>query len=284
MIRSPLPTPRETPEEAVTLPLDGQSIRHPTSATATPHTAMVQCPNPAAAIHPLSTTVPLNHQYTEIQQISDHIAPSQFPAVQPMIQPPPQAYSMDQVRAMLDFLNQQSDPRLGAQYTPLAVAAAMSGATGAWPWGLLPDQNVQTDPPQMLNSQGHHVDSSSLPIVLSPSISHPAQATHLQYQDAPRPHTLLPSIRRKSPAGSRSPSNSQTSRSRALSSGYAPSSAESSSTSRRTNPLQQPYPKNTLFTTETGRQLSFFIQVDLNERRMAMNAVKVRIPIIFVYI
>jgi hypothetical protein len=287
MTRSPLPTPRETPDEVVTLPLasgcigqDGQSMRQfvPTSVTAALQTTMAQFTNPAAPIHPLSATAPLNHQYTDMQQIN---ASSQFPILQPMIQPghpPSQPYSMDQVRAMLDFLSQQSDPRLGAQYAPLAVAAAMSGgATGAW--GPLPDQNVQTDPPQMSNSQGHHLDSSSVPILSS----HPAQATLLQYQDTPQSPILQPLICRKSPAGSRSPSDSRTSRSRAMSLGYPPSSAESSSASRRTSTLQRPCAKNALFITETGRQLSFFIQVDLNERRMTMNAVKVRIPIISVY-
>jgi len=244
---------------------------------------MVQSQSPSGVMQPLSPDVLPHHQFGESHPTSTHIPPSQLSTVQPMIQPalhPSQGYPMDHIRALADFLSQQSDPRFGPQYTPLAVAAAMGGMpTSPWPWGV-PPENIQGNSLQMMNSQGRPVDPSSLLNTSGPNISHSAQAVDLQYQGVPPSPTLLPSLCRRSPVVSRSSSESQKSkrRSRAASSGHPPSSAGSSSAVHCTSAPRQPSTqRGTLFTSETGKELSFFVQVDLQDRGLTTSAIKVRI-------
>lgn len=277
--KSPFPTPRDTPEDAVVLSRgcakqDEQNVV-PTSATKVPRPTTVRSQSPTGVMQPPGSIDPLNHhQYSESQQIFTNIPPSHYPSVQPMAQQvplPAQGYPMD-IRTFVDFLSKQSDPRIGAQYAPLLVANAVSG--GTWPWVPLLDQNAHANLPKMMNS--HHADSSSLPNAYASSIGPLAQATDLQ--DVPPFPTLPPSIRRKSPVVSRSSSESQAikgkRRSRAGSSGYLPS-AESSSAPRRTSASRQSSShRRTLFTSSTGKELSFFVQVDLKDRQLTINAVK----------
>lgn len=289
IIRSPFPTPRDTPEDAVVLSRgcakqDEQNVV-PTSATKVPRPTTVRSQSPTGVMQPPGSIDPLNHhQYSESQQIFTNIPPSHYPSVQPMAQQvplPAQGYPMD-IRTFVDFLSKQSDPRIGAQYAPLLVANAVSG--GTWPWVPLLDQNAHANLPKMMNS--HHADSSSLPNAYASSIGPLAQATDLQ--DVPPFPTLPPSIRRKSPVVSRSSSESQAikgkRRSRAGSSGYLPS-AESSSAPRRTSASRQSSShRRTLFTSSTGKELSFFVQVDLKDRQLTINAVKVCVLSMFIRI
>jgi hypothetical protein len=239
----------------------------------------MQSQSPTGMMQPLGSVVSSNHQYIESQQ---------YPPVQPMVQQVPlpnQGYSVD-LRSFVDFLSQHSDPRIGAQFAPLAVANAMSG--GTWPWGPPPEQNPHANPPQLIISQGHYPDPSSLPNVYAPNIGHSVHVTDSQHQDVPPSPTLPPSIRRRSPVFSRS-SSSQTSKgkrkSSAMSSGYLPSSAESSSAPHRNSVSRQPSNESgILFTSENGRRLLFFIQVDLKPRQSTITAVKVRILVMFIRI
>ena len=238
-------------------------------------------------MQPLSSVVSSSRRYPESQHVSAPIPPAHYPLVQPMTQEAPllnPGYSMD-LRAFVDFLSQQSDPRIGAQYAPLALATAMSG--GTWPW--VP-QNGHANPPQMMNNaQGHQLDPSSLPNGFAPNISQSMQPTDLQFQDILPSSTLLASSHHKFSVGSPSSFESQTSkgkkRSRAGSSGYPPSSAESSSAPHRTSVSRQPSAQTgTLFASDTGAELSFFVQVDLKDRQPVLNAIKVRIFVMFICI
>ena len=292
--RSPLPTPRITPVEAVTLTRgrakqDERNVGHdipvPTSANEVPQATTAQLQVPTDAIQPLNSIVPSNGP--ELQPISALMPPAHYPPIQSQEAPPPTpGYSMD-LRAFVDFLSQHSDPRIGAQYAPLALATAMSG--GTWPWVPPPEQNARANPPQIMNAHGHHLDPSSLPNAYSPSVGHSMQPADFQYQDNLPFSTLLASIHPQSHVASLSSPEAQISkvkkRSRAGSTGYRLSSAESSSAPHCTSVSRQPSTqRGTLFTSDTGRELSFFIQVDLKDRQPVLNAIKVRIFVMFICI
>lgn len=277
VIRSPLPTPRETPDERVVVSRghveQGERSHVPTSEIEVSRAATVQSQSPVVSMQSLN---PLNRQSLEPQQPSTHIPPSQYLPPQSVMQQSSlhtQDYSTT-LRTLVDFLSQQSDPRIGAQYGPMLAATAIGAAS--WPWIPPSEQNMHTNTMQM-NPQDHQADASLFSMYAHTSNS--AQATDSQYQDVPSP-TLPPSIRRRSPVVSRSSSESGApkgkKRSRGRSSGHLPS-AETSSPAQRVSASRQPSSQNgTLFTSETGKELSFFVQVDLKDRQSTINVIKVR--------
>src|ERR1700733_12997694 len=93
VIRSPLPTPRETPEEKVAVSRghveQGERSLVSTSEIKVPQATTPQSHSPIVPMQPLNSVIPISHQSPEPQQPSTHIPPSQYLLPQSVMQQPP---------------------------------------------------------------------------------------------------------------------------------------------------------------------------------------------------
>ena len=246
-----------------------------------------------------SPTIPPSHQYGQPPPTPSQALPSQFPHAQLLMQPSTTllqgnmlsqfhpASSVSQAQALTYLSSQQSNPPSGSQYEfAMSLLDSMKAhgiSPGTWTWGSSNDQSTRAQSPSAsthsMNSPAFHPQDLSSLNTFGASSSRSSQASVSPHQGAPDSlpsPTLPPSLCRKPPVLSRSSSATQSSNSKKkpVSSTSFPESlaASRSSVSASAYPSTQ---TGTLFTSETGEELSFYVQIDLKNRTPVCNAIKV---------
>jgi hypothetical protein len=192
-------------------------------------------------------------------------------------------------QALMNFLNQQNNAPFGTppyERFSLALVDAMKAQimpSASWDPG-----SGQTLPQSLFNPQ--MILSATQPsqdIQTSNAFgAAPGLATDAVYESraSPSRSDLPPSLRRKSPVTSRSPSKASKGKGKATTpTSFSTSLPESPWISHGTTASASPratLQSGTLFTSETGEELSFFVQIDLNNRFSIVSAIKVSVVII----
>ncbi|KAG6814081.1 hypothetical protein H0H92_003128 [Tricholoma furcatifolium] len=236
--RSPLPTPRITPFEA-TLSSSAPFADKPKgleTASQVPNETPPQLQNPIP--YPFQSNGSFASQQMFQQAFMMHHAPY-FAQMQQFASPNPMA-----------FFQHPSGPSGSLSTYP--VSAGMGSAN-------LDNFNMNSNPPiaNLNNSQTN-----------MPSIQDPFYGL----ADNSQASSLPPSVRRKSPVVARSTPTSHTSSEQMRS--FSPSTNRSASTSTRQLSHAVSSSSGTLFTSNDGQELSFFVQVDLNNRSQTIGLIK----------
>jgi hypothetical protein len=198
------------------------------------------------------------------------------------------------------FMNSMGQPnsQISEQSFAMSMLDIMK-AHGIDPWSVTQGQIMQNNHSQLPFFAQHYGNSAILPVPdqqpfpLTFGTNHNISAQSLQSPpspessiapSSPRSGMLLPSLRRKSPPPS-PPSTSLCSQSKGKGRAVSPSRSKRKSTHTST-PSQSLYTAeitplphtqtDKIFILETGKELAFFVQIDLNNRLAVVNNIKVR--------
>ncbi|KAF8078683.1 hypothetical protein FPV67DRAFT_1466082 [Lyophyllum atratum] len=270
-LKSPLPTPRITPVEVTT------SVRMPSVPPA---------PMPFN-VPPESTQQPFQNGvlYAPGVDVRPRSQPPQLPphTLPPYIQPSQammQSFPPSQHASTTHGLPFPTGPSNIPQQAMLNyMAQCLMQQQNMVPWNVPVGQNF--GPPPFFNPQAisqypqdpHHLPPNAH-MNYSPNSSY---ISAIGSTNSPlSPSGIPPSLRRKSPVISRSTPTSYTSNAGTRSASPVNySSSMSSQLTTRPTLGPAPTPSSSLFTSKTGQELSFFVQVDLNNRSKVVTAIKV---------
>lgn len=310
--RSPLPTPRITPvETGTTFGGPGEPVQHsvgiphsqPLPMSETRHATSQHSPNvtennPEHALqsnsmtssqvyyaqpHQIAPHVQLPN-YPQLQAPMQHYHPSQQPTVisTPQYQAGPSSMPNIPPQALMNFLNQQSNAQFGTPpYERFSLALVDTIKAQIMPsasWDLA-GQNI---PQSFFNSQMMLSSSQPSQDIQAPNTFSvaPGPISNGSNEPAHIPTSradLPPSLRRKSPVTPRSLSSKASKGKGKAATPGSPSLRDSSWFSRGATATVSPRStqSGTLFTSEAGDELSFFVQIDLNNRFSVVSAIKV---------
>ncbi|GLB36095.1 putative BRCT domain, a BRCA1 C-terminus domain [Lyophyllum shimeji] len=272
VLKSPLPTPRITPVEVATVE----------RATPVPSVGSTPVTVPPGLTHqPVQNAVQNGMRYTPD---SDVLPQSQVPQFPPQALP---AY-MAQSQAMVPSFPQSANAMSGFPFAPApAMFNYMSQyypmAQSMFQWNAPPGQNFgqhffnqQIANPMRLGQypQDFNPPPADVNVHHSPT---PSYISTVASTNSPLSQSgIPPSLSRRSPfLSTATPSSLHTSKGNTRS--VSPPSYASPSSSRpATHPALDPAPtlSSSLFTSRTGTELSFFVQVDMSNRSKVVTTIK----------
>ncbi|KAF9457456.1 hypothetical protein BDZ94DRAFT_1326278 [Collybia nuda] len=222
--------------------------------------------------------------FTQLQPPTQHYHPSQQPTI--ISTPQYQAGSSNiPTQALMNFLNQPSSPHFGTppfeRFSLALVDTIKAQIMPSAPWDLGSDQNVQQSfyNTQMMisTSKASQDTQGSKTFGVNPIPIHNGPNESGRFS-SPR-SDLPPSLRRKSPVASRSSSSTISKGKSKAETSRSPSPVLRDSVWFSHGTVTAASPRSsiqsgTLFTSEKGDELSFFVQIDLNNRFSVVSAIK----------
>ncbi|KAF5385227.1 hypothetical protein D9615_001472 [Tricholomella constricta] len=272
---NPLPTPRITPVEVSTFERKN-SIPQSRMSIDVPSEISQPTPQPFqnGVAYSSDPNVPLPSQQLQ-PQLPPHVLATLMAQSQAMAQSFPQS----------QFTNMIPNFQFpaGSDNLPQAMMNVMNPSyyafmhQGMMPWNATAGQNFGASflNPQMNSMNPGQIPQDPVNVNTGYTPNSSSMPTHGSIESPQSPSGIPPSLRRKSPVLSRSTPSSYTSSGQMRSASPANYFASMSSyTSTQSTPGSVPPLLSTLFRSKTGRELSFFVQVDLNNRSKVVSAIK----------
>ncbi|RDB29618.1 hypothetical protein Hypma_015586 [Hypsizygus marmoreus] len=290
--KSPLPTPRVTPVEAGSSGERGERRAPSSQPRVTNDNPPTPIPQPTQPTPPNGISDPVSDpdfmpsspqqpfiqpQQMQPQQMQPHPMMAQLSQSQPGMMPPfpPQALNMSGLQ-FPSGLNSTPSPAHIMNFWNHLYPFLPPGL-GGWgiPPGTPPAMFNQMMPPSSMAPPSQ--DLNSTPNSISGPTDYIQNALNAQLQGAsnppPSPSGIPPSLRRKSsPTPSQSISSSYSSKGKGKFVGASPSVSYPSSASPRA--AGSSAPPEPLFVSDTGEPLTFFVQIELNNRLAVATAIK----------